>query len=850
MKCIIVSHTHWDREWYRTFQTFRARLVDTIDRVLELIEQDPDFHFLLDGQTIVLEDYLEIRPHKRVALADACRAGRLAIGPWYVQPDSLLPSGETHIRNLLEGRRTGGAIGAVSRVAYTPDSFGHPAQFPQLFHGFGMEPFIYWRGNGNEIDALPAEYFWEAPDGSAVLVHHLSEGYFAACGLPRNPDAAAEFLAGLTRSLATRTTNDRVLLMNGIDHAQPEAHVGAVAAALARATGWTVQRGLLEDFADQLSRAAPGFRGELCGARVSNLLPGVWSTRLPLKLRNRRCEMLLEGWGEPWSAIGRLFGVPDERPALRLAWRALLQNQAHDSICGCSHDRVHEQMQARYDTAEELAQETTRRVLERLAGLGAERRLPSAEAFDLAVFNPSPHPRTDVVRFALEPVSLFEFRGETEREMSFHSWLQTAATTRGFSVDGQPARLVADSAPGRLRLTPDLAAHSLEFVAKDVPAFGWRRFKVVPSAAAADQEDDGREIACGDVWVRATDDGTFELRTSHGVYTGLCGVEDVGDRGDTYDCDPMNDGAIAPTHVAVRRGVHAGGIQHLIVRRTFSVPVALAADRTHRSEHRVPLILETEARVAPGVERVDLRVSVDNSAKDHRLRLLFPTGKVVTDFEAATTFDVAHRTTARPDDRRWVHPAPSTFPQHGFVSVNGLTVAAPGLPEAEVTPDGVIAITLVRAVGWLALMDLTTRPQLAGPVMETPGAQCLGTIAAQLSLFVGRDPRAVRDAELGLYAVPASDAPLLQPGRALLTIEPRAILLSALKPAEDGAGVVLRLLNPADTSLEACLDVGFPFASAESAHLDERQADFPVAVRGTAVTLTLPPHALRTLRLT
>src|SRR5262249_50788613 len=156
----------------------------------------PGYRFLLDGQTVVLEDYLEIRPEQRGALAEACRAGRIAIGPWYVQPDSLLPSGEALVRNLLEGRRTGREIGPVSTVAYTPDSVGLPAQFPQLFRGFDLEPFVYWRGNGNEIDGLPAEYLWEAPDGSRLMVHHLGEGYFAACGLPRDADAAADFLAG------------------------------------------------------------------------------------------------------------------------------------------------------------------------------------------------------------------------------------------------------------------------------------------------------------------------------------------------------------------------------------------------------------------------------------------------------------------------------------------------------------------------------------------------------------------------------------------------------------------------------------------------------------------------------
>ena len=849
MKCVIVSHTHWDREWYRTFQAFRARLVDTIDRVLDLIELDPGFHFLLDGQTVVLEDYLEIRPERQDALAVACRAGRIAIGPWYVQPDSLLPSGEAHIRNLLEGRRVGSAIGPASRVAYTPDSFGHPAQFPQLFRGFGLGPFVYWRGNGNEIDTLPAEYLWEAPDGSAVLVHYLSEGYFAACGLPTNATAAAEFLADLARKLAARTSNGCVLLMNGIDHALPEAHVGVAAEQWARRTGWSVQRGVLEDFARELSGEAPRFRGELAGARTANLLPGVWSTRTPLKLRNRRIEALLEGWAEPWCALGQLFGLPNERPALRAGWRALLHNQAHDSICGCSQDRVHEQMQARYDSADELAQQTTTRVLERLAGLGPERRTPLTAAFDVAVFNPSPHQRTDVARLALDPATWFGFGGDIVREMSLHPWLLASLDSGGFTVDGQPARLVVDETPGRLQLTYEALPLCVEFVATDVPAFGYRRCRLTPSAADPDRDDAGREIGGAGMTVCALDDGTFELRTPGGVFTGLCGVEDLGDRGDTYDFDPVIDATATLEHVEVRRRVHASGIQHLLVRRTITVPAELAPDRSRRSGRRVPLVIETEARITPGVERVDLRVRVDNTAKDHRLRLLFPTGHPVEEFAAASTFNVTRRSTAGCDDSGWVHPAPATFVQQGFVSANGLTVAAPGLPEAEVTPEGVIAITLLRAVGWLARMDLYTRPQPAGPVIPTPGAQCLGMIEAHVTLLCGCNPAAVRDAEVGLRVVAAGADALLPAERALLRVEPPEILLTALKPAEDGSGIVLRLLNPTDANVEARLSVGFPFTSVATLHLDERTAETPFTVHDDVIALTLPPHALRTLRL-
>src|ERR1700733_7204612 len=404
MDCVIVSHTHWDREWYRTFQAFRARLVDAVDAVLDLLDRDPGWSFVLDGQTIVIEDYLAIRPEQAQRLAAACSAGRLAIGPWYVQPDSLLPGGESHVRNLLEGRRVGEQYGPVSRVAYTPDSFGHPSQFPQIFAGFGLDGFVYWRGNGDELEELPPVYHWVAPDGSSVVACHLTLGYFGAAYLPDDVAVAAKRLQQLGDKL-TASGATQLLFMNGIDHAMPDTHTEAVARALQEETGWTVTRGRLEDFTGKAiasARDADRFAGELVGGRITNLLPGVWSSRLELKLRNRRAETALVGWAEPWAALGRALGLPDERPALRVAWRALLANQAHDSIGGCSQDRVHEQMRARYDEAQELADETTLRMLSRLAGMGSERIVPWRDEVEVAVFNPSPHARTDLVRFPLE----------------------------------------------------------------------------------------------------------------------------------------------------------------------------------------------------------------------------------------------------------------------------------------------------------------------------------------------------------------------------------------------------------------------------------------------------------------
>ena len=238
--------------------------------------------------------------------------------------------------------------------------------------------------------------------------------------------------------------------------------------------------------------------------------------------------------------------------------------------------------------------------------------------------------------------------------------------------------------------------------------------------------------------------------------------------------------------------------------------------------------------------------------------MLFPTGRAIARFSAATTFDVTTRTTSPPDDTTWVHPAPATFPQQGWVAANGLMVVAPGLYEAEVTPEGTIALTIVRAVGWLARMDLARRPIPAGPGMPTPGAQCLGPVHATVALLPAGDPALARAVELGLRAVPAGPAgpggheqgepPLLEPGRSLLALSPGAIVLSALKPGEHGDGMVLRVLNPTDEVVEAVVDLGFPVETVRPVRLDEGTSDDgEVAREGDRIRLTVEPHRLRSV---
>jgi mannosylglycerate hydrolase len=241
-------------------------------------------------------------------------------------------------------------------------------------------------------------------------------------------------------------------------------------------------------------------------------------------------------------------------------------------------------------------------------------------------------------------------------------------------------------------------------------------------------------------------------------------------------------------------------------------------------------------------------VALDNTARDHRLRLLFPVG--AGEVTASTTFDAVVRQPGLPDDTGWMQPAQATFVHQGWVSAAGLTVVAPDLPEAELGEDGTLALTLVRAVGWLSGMDLHTRPVPAGPGMPTPGAQCLGRFHTTLHVSAGGGATAARDAELGMWAVAAGSEPLVEPGAALLEIEPRSLLLSAVKPAEDGEGMVVRVINTGDDPEEAVLRFGIPIGAAVLTRPDEDPLEDDVAVEGATVTFPVRAHGIVTVMVT
>jgi alpha-mannosidase len=388
----LVPHTHWDREWYEPFSVFSERLVEMMDSLLDLTAEGfPHFH--LDGQTAMIDDYLERRPDRAEELAARVRGGQLSAGPWVTQMDEFLTSGESHIRNLEMGLERAKALGGALALGYMPDQFGHIGQMPQLLRLAGLERAMVWRGVPFAIER--DVFLWRSPDGSEVRTQYLAFGYFNGESFERAL-GPADLAAALSRSVDKMRpfmTRDRLVIMVGYDHAGPDATLPSRVIGAPAIDGEIDARiGSLAQFAESDDRDAedvdlPVWTGELRSSARAHLLPNVYSARVGQKRERGRLEALVERYAEPLAALTPGFDWPADE--LRRAWTLLLWNGAHDSVCGCSHDEVAADVDTRAKEVRSIADGIIERALRSLGG--------AVEGSGGTIrFNPSPFEREGI----------------------------------------------------------------------------------------------------------------------------------------------------------------------------------------------------------------------------------------------------------------------------------------------------------------------------------------------------------------------------------------------------------------------------------------------------------------------
>ncbi|HEV2749640.1 MAG TPA: glycoside hydrolase family 38 C-terminal domain-containing protein [Gemmatimonadales bacterium] len=878
----LIPHTHWDREWYLPRAAFQARLVAALDEVIERLQGASAYRsFLLDGQTVLVEDYLRARPEREPDVRALVKTGRLQLGPWYVLPDEQIPSGEGLIRNLLLGAADADRLGGRLDVFYSPDAFGHPAVAPTLAREFGIRYGVVWRGLGGEPGQERDLYRWTGPDRKEILLWHLPPaGYEIGAALPADGERLFTAWAPIRRALVQRAAGKHIPVFIGADHHAPHPDVPRLRDLLAELdpqSAFRVSR-LDEFFQAATEGAKPALLdGELRWSyRYAWTLQGVHGTRAPLKRRYSAAELTLARVAEPLAALARRWGGRDRRPVLELAWRALVHCQFHDTIAGCTSDAVARAVEERLANVEALAAELVRGSVYDLVRHDPDvaRERAAAATPTLVLWNAASRPRRGVT---IADVTLF--RRDVPVGPPGNQAPREGPGYRPFtlvSADGRPVAVqVLDRRVGTERL--DAARHypdqdevdqvRIAFRAPSVPGLGLARLGLsVPiggrGATRAEPSGEGASVRGGkggrslvNHWIEVSLESTGALalrdRRSGQRFADLLRIEDSGDAGDAYTyCPPAGD-----------RLLKANG--PVAVRRLAAGPLVAALEARFQVGARVGVRLVTMVHADSPVVRCI--VEVENRAGWHRLRARFPTGLAGTTAVAGGAFGAAARPPVVADPHEYPLEAPvRTAPAHRFVAAasgaRGLAILAPGFFEYEWTPRGDLVLTLLRAVGELSRGDLPTRPGHAAWPTPAPLAQALGTSRIELALVpVSRTeidrgdalPALWEDSFLPLRGFWLRDAVDLTPAPVDIALEGSGLVLSAVKPAQQGSPMVLRCYNATDRKAAGAWRFGEGVKSAHRVRADERESVALVLEgRGKTVRFAAEPHEIVTILVT
>ncbi len=877
-----ISHTHWDREWYLPFESFRFRLVQLIDNLMDLLDSDPNFkYFHLDGQTIVVEDYYAIRPGQRSRLEAFIRDGRILIGPWYQQNDLFQTSGESTVRNLMEGIRMSREVGGEMKIGYLPDHFGLLGQMPQIFRLVGIDNTVF--GRGYEYDLHQSPYIrWESPDGSEVTGILMAHWYNNAQRIPDDTEQLKTTFQIMKAREEKVGPVPHYLMMNGVDHLEAQENLSSALDKLRMLFGdenefihdtlpnyvQTVQKYLIE----HPSIPLPTIHGELREQDDYAILSSTLSSRIYIKQANLECHDLIEKWAEPlsvWCAAQDLDLY--DQDYFRYLWKLYMENHPHDSICGCSQDSVHDHMMDRYASIKEISNEIIEKKLELLARQVNTDGYMSGDQ-KLFIANSS-----QVISRAVLAITVYFLAEDNVTDFCIKD-------ENGNSV---PYRIVSSRASrisviSPINLPGILQVQRFDIELKnEVPPMGYVTYRVI-SSQKGNTINDNPSLSLpestlpilenNNLKVEIQTNGSFHITDKHTgtQYRNAGQFENSGDRGDLYVYTSVHGEQKQKWRgdVEIMSQISNELYDECTYSLVWQLPISLNHDYTKRNEALAACSIQVTLRLDKVSTHIKINVNIDNQVKDHRIRFICSLPEKANDVWAGGQFDVVRRKwnngsgfkrdcNAQPF-WKWVAP---------LQSEGGLAVFGKGIHEYEMVDEGKsIAVTLLRCV-----QNINIREPIELESDTQPKGQCLGQHRIELAIRPFATESATQlysEAELYHQSLRTKLQPVDDPrwgqGRAWVQdsnlegtftrpdsnqIKPKLkrkdsfveltgnVLISAVKWAEDQRGPVIRMYNVESEESNISIKIAGSYSTMlqtnllEEPQMDEKMIDGMLEVK-------------------
>ncbi len=874
-KAHIVTHTHWDREWRYPIWENRQYLVDMVDELLEILDTQPEYScFLMDGQSVIIEDYLEMKPENREKVEGYIKSGKIDVGPWYTLPDLYPVCGESLVRNLLKGDRLSKKLGRRLNVAHESFGWGQTAQFPQIYKGFGLD-FVVVAKNVAKNRCPNCEFLWEAPDGTQVYATRLGEharaNFFMNAFLAITTDKdynSDEYYMKLGKdgqvyheadekgfwedyfviadnglihdnrlkdavrlawaSMDETVTEDMRILMNGSDSstAQPQL-VEIIKRAQELFPEIELKLSTLEEYVDDFKKIVDDaklkvIKGELRDGPAFKCSANALSTRPKIKILNKKTENAIFKTAEPLSCMAD----NENRTFIDKAVDYLLLSHPHDSVNGVTQDKTADDTVYRLNQALELA-ETVSNTSCKTIVKNIDFSKYADEDILLVMFNTLPYERCETVKLYIDfpqEMNVWDFDVyDGDKKLTKQIISRKEVVSPVANLHTRPLPYLID----RYEVVVETGA---------LPAMGYKTLKVVKTKEFNRKtvfwhemrKYNGNELITGvntmeneflKVVVEGNGTITVTDKNSGTAYSNLNYYEDTGDQGDYWIYYP-------PYHNKTYNSLGAnadiwyeenGELSATIAAKiTMTLPAYAIVNEnmihgeSRRSDEMCDMEITTYYTLKKDAKAVEVKSVINNTARDHKMRVAFDTG-IKTEFaESAGHFYVDKRPTAVPEGE--YYPEMQTLPKGYFTTLkdkkNGFSVIDNATCEYEATEEGKLYISLFRSVRNI----ICTEFRSAGAFPHEDGGQSLGMLEFNYLIYpFSKD-------ETGFLAERIS-APVKtvqttkgngKNSDSISLIEiPQPLVMTALKKCEDKDKYIIRMYNPTDKAVKGKIKTAF-----------------------------------------
>ncbi len=746
---VVLPHTHWDREWYFTSSKSLVYSLKDFDEILDYLEDNSEIEsFILDGQTSIIEDYLQMRPENTDRMKALVTKKRIMTGPWYTQPDTLVISGESLIRNLLYGTRSAKKLGHSMAMGYLPDSFGMSAQMPMIYNGFGIKYATFRRGIADGI-TKDREFYWKSKDGSKVFTHNIFH-YGSMAYPPSENKGIEEYFSKMIKTLGPSSTTGTMILFNGEDQKPIRKNIVDIldkSKKIFEDINFQIEN--IEDTMEKMAKTDTNFityEGEFTLGQHSRVHKSIFSTRADLKNKNNAIENFMVNILEPVSSLAYFFGYKYEEKLFEKIWKLMLDNSAHDSIGMCNSDRTNQDIKQRFVLAENYADA----LLEfKLREIGIN--IVEDGIFQFQIYNLLPYLRDDVLLVELF-VPDYNFDILTNEGVQVkHELLEiTDVTSKIMPKSLREVGVDDDLNPIWIRTVSKIYKAKVLLSVKDLSPVGYNTFQIISknngniigsdeliSQSKADVEVGEIENKFYKIYLNKDNEICVYDKIKSKEFNKLIGIEDSGDEGDSYDYSEPTDDRKVRKHVVSSSTFTPSALMGIA---EFAIDIMLPYNLEKRTKHEDSVSQRVALKISlkENDKNIYIELATVNNVTEHRLRIIFNTDINAQESVADQQFGLIERPVYLPQVENWKEEGwnekPRTIePLQSFVCIRdkdqGVQIVTPSVREYQIVGENYneVAMTVYRATPFLGKDNLNDRPgRESGTKARTPDAELLG----------------------------------------------------------------------------------------------------------------------------